>query len=86
MVPRGRQPQGRGVDDENLVFEMSLGVEAITSFDPMGICDNVLRWIHVYDFEKPSAIQQQVPNCANSYPGAGTSSSGPCAIADDALV
>uniref|UniRef100_A0A804IH83 Uncharacterized protein n=1 Tax=Musa acuminata subsp. malaccensis TaxID=214687 RepID=A0A804IH83_MUSAM len=42
------------MDDENLVFETSPGVEAITSFDEMGILDDLLRGIYAYGFEKPS--------------------------------
>jgi len=56
---RNRQGQNRGLDDENLVFETSPGVEAITSFDQMGIRDDLLRGIYGYGFEKPSAIQQR---------------------------
>ncbi|XP_042379127.1 eukaryotic initiation factor 4A-III homolog B-like isoform X2 [Zingiber officinale] len=52
-------PRGRNIDDENLVFETSPGVEAITSFDQMGIRDDLLRGIYAYGFEKPSAIQQR---------------------------
>ncbi|KAG6490482.1 hypothetical protein ZIOFF_051780 [Zingiber officinale] len=51
--------RGRNIDDENLVFETSPGVEAITSFDQMGIRDDLLRGIYAYGFEKPSAIQQR---------------------------
>ena len=56
---RSRQGQNRGLDDENLVFETSPGVEAITSFDQMWIRDDLLRGIYGYGFEKPSAIQQR---------------------------
>ncbi|OAY81014.1 DEAD-box ATP-dependent RNA helicase 2 [Ananas comosus] len=60
VAPRARQPPGRGgVDDENLVFETTPGVEVITSFDQMGIRDDLLRGIYAYGFEKPSAIQQR---------------------------
>ncbi|KAH7669272.1 RNA helicase protein [Dioscorea alata] len=58
-APRGRQAAGRGLDDENLVFDTTPGVEAITSFDQMGIRDDLLRGIYAYGFEKPSAIQQR---------------------------
>lgn len=47
------------VDDTKLVFETSKGVEPITSFDEMGIKDELLRGIYNYGFEKPSAIQQR---------------------------
>ncbi|KAG0564320.1 hypothetical protein M758_8G097100 [Ceratodon purpureus] len=44
---------------ENLVFETSAGVEVISSFDQMGIREDLLRGIYQYGFEKPSAIQQR---------------------------
>lgn len=47
------------MDDENLTFETSPGVEVISSFDQMGIRDDLLRGIYAYGFEKPSAIQQR---------------------------
>lgn len=58
-VPPLRNRQNRGLDDDNLVFETSPGVEAVTSFDQMGIRDDLLRGIYAYGFEKPSAIQQR---------------------------
>lgn len=48
---------GRRVD--KLVLETSEGVEAIGSFDEMGIDENVLRGIYSYGYERPSAIQQR---------------------------
>ncbi|KAL5993471.1 Eukaryotic initiation factor 4A-III A [Asimina triloba] len=61
VVPRNRMGPGRGApaDDDSTVFETSPGVEAITSFDQMGIRDDLLRGIYAYGFEKPSAIQQR---------------------------
>ncbi|XP_020599525.1 eukaryotic initiation factor 4A-3 [Phalaenopsis equestris] len=53
---RGRPTR---LEDDNLVFETTPGVEAITSFDQMGIRDDLLRGIYAYGFEKPSAIQQR---------------------------
>ncbi|KAK9093580.1 hypothetical protein Syun_028491 [Stephania yunnanensis] len=50
---------GGGVDDGALVFETSHGVEPISTFDEMGIRDDLLRGIYAYGFEKPSAIQQR---------------------------
>ncbi|KAM0850153.1 hypothetical protein ACQ4PT_014015 [Festuca glaucescens] len=47
------------MDDENLTFETSAGVEVVGSFDAMGIRDELLRGIYGYGFEKPSAIQQR---------------------------
>ncbi|KAL6572798.1 hypothetical protein OROMI_013756 [Orobanche minor] len=46
-------------DDAKLVFETSKGVEPITSFDEMGIKEELLRGIYNYGLEKPSAIQQR---------------------------
>lgn len=46
-------------DDENFNFETSKGVEVISSFDQMGIKEDLLRGIYSYGFEKPSAIQQR---------------------------
>lgn len=51
--------RGVGVDEDKMVFETTEGVEAITSFDAMGINDGLLRGIYQYGFEKPSAIQQR---------------------------
>jgi superfamily II DNA/RNA helicase len=57
---RNRNAREDGGDaDENLVFETSAGVEVITSFDQMGIREDLLRGIYAYGFEKPSAIQQR---------------------------
>lgn len=47
------------MDDENLTFETSAGVEVVGSFDAMGIREDLLRGIYDYGFEKPSAIQQR---------------------------
>ncbi|MQL90350.1 hypothetical protein Taro_022940 [Colocasia esculenta] len=59
-APRNRDGgQQLRPDDANLVFETSPGVEAITSFDQMGIRDDLLRGIYAYGFDKPSAIQQR---------------------------
>jgi ATP-dependent RNA helicase len=59
-VQRGGRQGGRpALDDEGLVFETSAGVEVVTTFDGMGIKDDLLRGIYAYGFEKPSAIQQR---------------------------
>lgn len=55
----GRQGGRPGLDDEGLVFETTAGVEVVTTFDGMGIKDDLLRGIYAYGFEKPSAIQQR---------------------------
>ena len=49
----------RNMDDENLTFETSPGVEVVSTFDQMGIKDDLLRGIYGFGFEKPSAIQQR---------------------------
>eukprot|EP00897_Mesotaenium_endlicherianum_P001954 jgi/Mesen1/1787/ME000014S01191 len=46
-------------EEEKMVFETSKGVEVISSFDQMGIREDLLRGIYAYGFEKPSAIQQR---------------------------
>ncbi|KAM0889676.1 hypothetical protein ACQ4PT_027603 [Festuca glaucescens] len=56
---RGPGGGARLMDDENLTFETSAGVEVVGSFDAMGIRDELLRGIYGYGFEKPSAIQQR---------------------------
>ncbi|TXG56894.1 hypothetical protein EZV62_018207 [Acer yangbiense] len=55
----GAGRRGGGPEDDKLVFETTEGVEAITTFDAMGIKDDLLRGIYQYGFEKPSAIQQR---------------------------
>ncbi|VFQ70808.1 unnamed protein product [Cuscuta campestris] len=47
------------MEDDKLTFETSDGVEPITTFEQMGVKDDVLRGIYEYGFEKPSAIQQR---------------------------
>jgi len=44
---------------EKIEFETTKGVNAIQSFDEMGIKDDLLRGIYHYGFEKPSSIQQR---------------------------
>jgi len=46
-------------DKSEAVFESSSGVEPITTFDAMGLKEELLRGIYAYGFEKPSAIQQR---------------------------
>ncbi|WOH13158.1 hypothetical protein DCAR_0832667 [Daucus carota subsp. sativus] len=58
VIPANRSRRST-MDDEKLVFETSKGVEAILSFDHMGIKDDLLRGIYNYGFDKPSAIQQR---------------------------
>ncbi|KAI9209556.1 DEAD box ATP-dependent RNA helicase [Polychytrium aggregatum] len=54
--------QKGGIDrasDEKLVFETSGDVKVVSSFDQMGLKEDLLRGIYAYNFEKPSAIQQR---------------------------
>ena len=52
--------------DENISFETSKGVSVTSTFDAMGIREDLLRGLYSYGFEKPSAIQQRaiMPICA----------------------
>ncbi|ESQ47917.1 hypothetical protein EUTSA_v10020832mg [Eutrema salsugineum] len=57
---RGGGRRGGGpMDDDKLVFETTEGIEPITSFNDMGIKEDVLRGVYEFGFEKPSAIQQR---------------------------
>ncbi|KAG8960295.1 RNA helicase [Tulasnella sp. 408] len=46
-------------DDGRLVFESSEEVERISTFDQLGLKDDLLRGIYTYGLETPSAIQQR---------------------------
>jgi translation initiation factor 4A len=50
--PNNETQQGNASDD-------SRKFEVVTSFDDMGLKDDLLRGIYAYGFEKPSAIQQR---------------------------
>eukprot|EP00842_Homolaphlyctis_polyrhiza_P004394 jgi/Hompol1/4956/HPOL_001888-RA len=45
--------------DASLLFETSEEVKIVSSFDQMGLKEDLLRGIYAYNFEKPSAIQQR---------------------------
>lgn len=49
--------QTSGVTDADITGTQ--GIEAIDSFDAMGLAEPLLRGIYAYGFEKPSAIQQR---------------------------
>jgi len=53
----GQRRQGRGEDATQ--FETTKDVHVVTSFDAMGLKEQLLRGIYQYGFEKPSAIQQR---------------------------
>jgi len=40
-------------------YQSSAGIEAVATFDGMGLKEELLRGIYAYGFEKPSAIQQR---------------------------
>ena len=50
---------GVNAGDNQLVFESSEQVKVATTFDAMGLKEDLLRGIYAYNFEKPSAIQQR---------------------------
>jgi superfamily II DNA/RNA helicase len=43
----------------NITFDTSKGVKVVSTFDSMGIREDLLRGLYSYGFEKPSAIQQR---------------------------
>ena len=56
----GRQNQRRVTAlKEALEFEMSREVQVVTSFNDMGLMEELLRGIYSYDFDKPFVIQQR---------------------------
>eukprot|EP00038_Savillea_parva_P007420 m.170019 g.170019 ORF g.170019 m.170019 type:complete len:399 (-) comp13183_c0_seq1:125-1321(-) len=46
-------------DDNDLDFETSGKVAVISTFDEMGLKEDLIRGIYAYGFERPSAIQQR---------------------------
>ena len=50
---------GINAGDSKLAFESSEEVKVATTFDAMGLKEDLLRGIYAYNFEKPSAIQQR---------------------------
>ncbi|KAJ3187775.1 Eukaryotic initiation factor 4A-III [Gaertneriomyces sp. JEL0708] len=62
MAEGNGRGKGAGFDhktDAQLVFETSEDVKPITTFDELGLKEDLLRGIYAYNFEKPSAIQQR---------------------------
>ena len=58
--PPHRSGSRRGLEGEDEQdFETSKGVRVVTSFDAMGLREDLLRGLYQYGFEKPSAIQQR---------------------------
>ncbi|POY70595.1 hypothetical protein BMF94_6373 [Rhodotorula taiwanensis] len=45
--------------DSKLVFETSESIKVASTFDELGLKEDLLRGIYAYGFEKPSAIQQR---------------------------
>ncbi|SOV09630.1 ATP-dependent RNA helicase FAL1 [Ustilago sp. UG-2017a] len=50
---------GINTGDSKLAFDSSEEVKVATTFDAMGLKEDLLRGIYAYNFEKPSAIQQR---------------------------
>ncbi|TFL05729.1 P-loop containing nucleoside triphosphate hydrolase protein [Pterulicium gracile] len=50
---------GINTGDEKLVFESSETVSVVSTFDDLGLKEDLIRGIYAYNFEKPSAIQQR---------------------------
>ncbi|KAI0082406.1 ATP-dependent RNA helicase FAL1 [Panus rudis PR-1116 ss-1] len=50
---------GINAGDDKLVFESSEAVPVVSTFDDLGLKEDLLRGIYAYNFEKPSAIQQR---------------------------
>lgn len=46
-------------EDAKMAFETSKEVDVMSSFETMGLREDLLRGIYSYGFEKPSAIQQR---------------------------
>ncbi|PFH51383.1 hypothetical protein AMATHDRAFT_142545 [Amanita thiersii Skay4041] len=45
--------------DDKLVFESSETISVVSTFDDLGLKEDLIRGIYAYNFEKPSAIQQR---------------------------
>ncbi len=45
------------MDDENLIFETSEEIKVYPTFDSMNLNEKLLRGLHSYGFDKPSAVQ-----------------------------
>ncbi|KAJ7178927.1 P-loop containing nucleoside triphosphate hydrolase protein [Mycena filopes] len=50
---------GINTGDDKLVFESSEAVSVVSTFDDLGLKEDLVRGIYAYNFEKPSAIQQR---------------------------
>ncbi|RDX53932.1 DEAD-domain-containing protein [Polyporus arcularius HHB13444] len=50
---------GINAGDDKLIFESSEAVPVVSTFDDLGLKEDLLRGIYAYNFEKPSAIQQR---------------------------
>ncbi|KAH6582574.1 hypothetical protein BASA50_010682 [Batrachochytrium salamandrivorans] len=56
---RNGAPSRLADGESSMLFETSEDVKIVTSFDQMGLKEDLLRGIYAYNFEKPSAIQQR---------------------------
>lgn len=62
MSRRNRHNRGEKIDydeDEDIEFTQTEDIEVMSSFDSMGLKEDLLRGIYAYGFERPSAIQQR---------------------------
>jgi len=50
---------GLNEDEEELIFETSADVDICSTFDDIGLREDLLRGIYAFGFEKPSAVQQR---------------------------
>jgi ATP-dependent RNA helicase len=51
--------KSKNINDSNLVFETSEDLKVFPTFEDMNLEEKVLRGVHNYGFEKPSAVQQR---------------------------
>lgn len=59
MAGRRNPGDGEAEAEEPLSFSTSKGVKVFTTFDAMGLREDLMRGVYQYGFEKPSAIQQR---------------------------
>jgi ATP-dependent RNA helicase len=56
---QGANSKSKNINDSNLIFETSEDLSVMPTFEDMHLDEKVLRGIHNYGFEKPSAVQQR---------------------------
>mmetsp|Transcript_64764 Transcript_64764/g.187720 ORF Transcript_64764/g.187720 Transcript_64764/m.187720 type:complete len:419 (+) Transcript_64764:20-1276(+) len=55
----GIRPAMAGLSSDGLVFEASEKLEVLSSFDQIGLKDDLLRGVYAYGFDRPSPVQQR---------------------------